>query len=173
MKENKKNIEYLSQWEPVRLELMKYILYFIKDEDAALDILQSTTEISYKKYKGIIDSKIFKYQLLAIAKNKIFEHRRKKIREFSSGIPENTFNKGDTGVEIDLIEQESLCDIISALDDLEQQFIVLRYKEALSYKDISKVLGKSEGALRTYHHRLIRKLNKIINVGTKDHSSEC
>ena len=173
MQEKRKNIEYLSQWEPIRIELMKYILYYIKDEDAALDILQSTTEISYKKYKGIIDSKIFKYQLLAIAKNKIFEYRRKKAREFSSAILENNFSKGTPGGEIDMIEQEGLVDIISVLNDFEQQFIALRYKESLSYKEISLVLGKSEGALRTYHHRLIRKLNKIINAGIKDHSSEC
>jgi len=147
----------------VRIELYKYILYFVRNEDIALDILQATTEISYKKYKEPMDSKVFKYQLLAIAKNKIYESNRKISKEFpSSNITENFLGEKDLALESIFNKQIDWQEILSQLNDFDQQFIILRYKESLSYKDISVILGKSEGALRTHHHRLIDKLYKII-----------
>lgn len=163
MRESKKNIDYLSQWEPVRIELYKYIFYFVKNEDIALDILHATTEISYKKYTGLMDSKVFKYQLLAIAKNKIYEFNRKKSKEvYINGLADTFFVENDLGFENIFDKQIDWNYLLYKLSDFEQQFIVLRYKETLSYKDISIILGKSEGALRTQNHRLIGKLYKLI-----------
>lgn len=163
MKESKKNVDYLSQWEPVRIELYKYISYFVKNEDIALDILHAATEISYKKYKGLMDSKVFKYQLLAIAKNKIFEFNRKKSKEiYFNSLTDTFLGENDLGFDSIFDKQIDWQYLLSELSDFEQQFIVLRYKETLSYKDISMILGKSEGALRTQNHRLIGKLYKLI-----------
>ncbi|MEM7134629.1 MAG: sigma-70 family RNA polymerase sigma factor [Chloroflexota bacterium] len=52
--------------------------------------------------------------------------------------------------------------IMKQLNPTEQQIVTLRYYKGLSYTDISQQLGKSSGAVRTAHTRLIQKLRKTL-----------
>jgi RNA polymerase sigma factor (sigma-70 family) len=173
--------EFLNQWNLVKSELYKYIIYFVFDQDQADDIMQSTAELAYTKYHGQISNEIFKYQLFNIAKKKFFEYNRKirrqskevsyeMLKENLSGQNNLLENQEDDLADI-IIEYElrdDLKKVVSQLPNFDQQLIFLRYKKSLSFKKIAKILGKSDGALRTYHYRLINKIYKLITEKDKN-----
>ena len=173
--------EFITQWNLVKSELHKYITYFVFDQDKTDDIMQSTAELAYRKYKGQISNEIFKYKLFNIAKKKFYEYNRKirrqskevsyeMLEENMSGQSNLTDNRVDDIADI-MTEYELRDDLkkaISQLPSFDQQLIVLRYKKSLSFKEIARVLDKSDGAIRIYHYRLINKIYKLITEKDKN-----
>ncbi|MBV7327270.1 sigma-70 family RNA polymerase sigma factor [Chloroflexi bacterium TSY] len=51
---------------------------------------------------------------------------------------------------------------IKRLKPTEQQIVLLRYYKGLSHAEIGERLGKSSGAIRTAHTRLLAKLRELI-----------
>ncbi len=51
---------------------------------------------------------------------------------------------------------------IAKLEPDQQDVIVMKFVDELSNKEISDVLGKSEGAIRVIQHRALRQLKKLI-----------
>ena len=173
--------EFLTQWNLVKSELHKYITHFVFDQDQADDIMQSTAELAYTKYKGQISSEIFKYKLFNIAKKKFYEYNRKtrkqskevsyEMLEENLACQNNLLGNQEDDIVFKVTEQElkdDLKKIISQLSSFDQQLIILRYKKTLSFKKIAKILDKSDGALRTYHYRLINKIYKLITEKDKN-----
>lgn len=57
-------------------------------------------------------------------------------------------------------EKELLLENIRALPHVQQQAIILRYIQNLSYKEISEILDKSEGAVKQLLHRGLTSLRE-------------
>lgn len=53
--------------------------------------------------------------------------------------------------------------ILQSLDTPCRQLITMRLHEAMSYQEISRALGKSEGAVRVQMHRCIRNAQRLID----------
>lgn len=51
-------------------------------------------------------------------------------------------------------------EIIQGLDPLRQELLVLKFHEELSNADIGKVLGRSEGAIKSLYHRTLLQLRE-------------
>lgn len=100
--------------------------------------------------------------LYRIASNAIADHYRKKGRslelteeylaEDRSASPENTL--------INKMEKEQLIMMIKSLPPLQQQAIILRYIQNMSYKDISQIMEKTEGAVKQLLHRGLSSLRE-------------
>lgn len=57
-------------------------------------------------------------------------------------------------------EKEQLLRNLKALPPVQQQAIILRYMQNLSYKEISQILDKSEGAVKQLLHRGLTSLRE-------------
>jgi RNA polymerase sigma-70 factor (ECF subfamily) len=51
---------------------------------------------------------------------------------------------------------------LSKLTSGQQQVILLRFGEGLRIADVSRLMGKSEGAIRVLQHRAVKRLSKLL-----------
>ena len=64
-----------------------------------------------------------------------------------------------------VISAEEAADLSAAivqLSDDQQQVIVLRFIEGMSYARVADILGKSQGACRVLQHRALNALNELL-----------
>jgi len=105
--------------------------------------------------------------LWQIAKNTVKDYYRKKkpisLSDFVLKSKENDDfleGKNDPKAGLDLTE---IIDLIKDFSEEEQEVFSLHYLSDLSYRDISKTLGKSESSLRVLVHRVNKKIRKLFN----------
>lgn len=111
-----------------------------------------------------------------ITRNTLIDYYRDK-KEVSFSDIEDVEN--EFGVEDNIykrIEMRQVKDVIKGFGDEERELFALYYLSDLSYRDISKIMNKSEGALRVATHRLLKKIKEkmtndqqsVIDNGKKE-----
>ncbi len=73
-------------------------------------------------------------------------------RERDREINENGISK--------ILDDDSFYYLISSLNDVEQQIMILRFVEDLSFKSISKEMQMPMGTVTVYYYRALEKLKK-------------
>lgn len=145
--------------------IKNYIFFITQDEDLSEEIMQETFVVAIKQinnFRG--DCKISTW-LCSIAK-KILYKKTKKIKK-NSTVPidelEITDNKN---IEDDYIKKDNkfkLYQAIQSLDADTKEVIYLRLTGDLSFKEIGKILNKSENWARTTFFRGKQKLSEKLN----------
>ncbi len=148
-----------------------HIRKFVFDHEDANDIVQNTF---IKAFKGIMgfraDAKIYTW-LYRIATNEALTFLDKKRRKHTESMEDvdvslclrmttDTFFDGDQA-------QQLLQKAIFSLPDKQRLVFNMRYYDALSYEDISSILGTSTGALKASYHHAVKKIEHFIR-----HTSE-
>lgn len=108
--------------------------------------------------------------LYRIARNKVIDHyrTRKSLINIERVLEEVMIeDKAEEGA-VKKMEMEAVYRALSKLTPDQQEIIVLRFVEELSYQEISKVVGKNQGAIRVLQFRAIRKLKKIMDKEGKE-----
>jgi RNA polymerase sigma-70 factor, ECF subfamily len=107
----------------------------------------------------------FSSWLYAIARNTVIDFWKKKKDWDISELGKNTIKSKEEPVD-DLIEREDdlrrLKEIIELLTDEQQEAVILKFIDGLSNKEISKIMGKKEDAIRQLQSRAIRILKEYI-----------
>ena len=138
----------------------------VYNHDDANDIMQNTF---IKIYKGINrfkeQSKLYTW-IYRIASNEAISFLKKQKRQQSISIDD-----GDQGVyhllqadpyfegdAFELMFQQAL----AVLPEKQKLVFNLRYYDELSYKEISEILGTSEGGLKASYHHAVKKIEAFI-----------
>ncbi len=155
-------------------EIFHYILRRTADVETAQDI---TSEVFFRALKNI--SKFhwqgvpFSAWLYRIANNETARYfsRGKKTRTRLDDVPESDLGTSPSAEE-ELVEAEAdlkrhrqylaLHDNISKLDARYQEVITLKYFENKQISEISAILGKSEGTVKSLLHRGLEKLEVLM-----------
>lgn len=107
----------------------------------------------------------FSSWLYAIARNTVIDFWRKKKDWSISELGENTIKEERRPID-DLIEEEgdlrAVKEAIELLTDEQQEVIILKFIDGLSNKEISKIIGKREDAIRQLQSRAIRILREYL-----------
>jgi RNA polymerase sigma-70 factor (ECF subfamily) len=107
----------------------------------------------------------FSSWLYAIARNTVIDFWRKKKDWNISELGENTIKSKEEPID-DLIEKEEdlriLRKTIELLTDEQQEVVILKFIDGLLNKEISKIIGKKEDAIRQLQSRAIRILKEYI-----------
>ena len=145
-------------------QIYRYIYFRVNQdrqvaEDIAQDVFLKAFEriISYKKKK----SGGFRAWLYQIARNKTIDHLR------TNG--ESVKFKGEIidlkeDIENGLIikeEYKALLSAIRKLPKLQKEIITLAYINDLSNKDIAKITGKNDEAVRAVKYRALKNLKRL------------
>lgn len=56
-------------------------------------------------------------------------------------------------------------EVFQALDPTCREIFVMRFREGMQYGEMSKRLGKSEGALRVQMHRCVQRARELLERG--------
>lgn len=170
----------------VERRAFKRTVYLVRDEDAALDIVQDAMIKLAEKY---FDRPAAEFPMLfqRILSNATMDHfRRQKVRNavFSNL---SDFEGGDGGDDFDLLEtlesQEgalghdsaadevsraqtlaAIEDEVAALPTRQREAFLLRYWEELDVAETAAVMGCSEGSVKTHCSRAVHALAKTLKA---------
>lgn len=140
----------------------------IRNNEDALDLAQEVFVKAYHNLKDFKRESAFYTWLYRIALNLSFNHaRQKKIRSFVS-----LFDMGDTlpaknNPAEDLQQNQisvAIDKAVLTLPKKQRSVFVLRYYDQMPYKQMSEVLGKTEGSLKASYFQALKKMQKQLKA---------
>ena len=144
--------------------IYKHIFYRTGNQNAAEDITQEVFIRAWKampKYRH--RGAHFVSWLIAIANNLLadyYQRYKKTSLIYQSLRTENVPSSENIHIQ-KLFIQEA----VSRLTDIRRTVILMRFIEGFTFKEIGKLLNKSEGAVRVIQHRAILDLRALLNIG--------
>lgn len=100
--------------------------------------------------------------LLAVARNLCTDHERHARRER----PPVGRAEGEASDAEPVWADEGLRKALAGLKPAQQQVVFLRAVEDLSFAEIGRLVGRSEGAVRVQYHRAVRQVRKAMEKVT-------
>lgn len=140
--------------------IYNFILYRTRDRELSQDIT-STTFLKAVKHIGEFSNKkgTFASWLYTIARNALFDHFRshKNTTDIDDvwDIGDGTNIERDTELKISV---EKIKNYLADLKPEQRDIVLMRVWDELSYKEIARILGKSEGSCKMIFSRTIAKL---------------
>jgi len=134
-------------------------LGFVRDPDTAMDISQMAFIKAYKNLKRFDLERPFFPWFYRILRNLSLDHI-KRARRISEIPLEDVQILSDEREDRDM--KEALLKAIDELPVEQQEIILLRYFEGLSYKEIAETVGKPIGTVMSSLHYSKRKLKNTL-----------
>lgn len=138
-------------------DVFRFSLWLSRDESEAED-LASETFVRAWSHRHRLRTETLKAYLLAIARNAHLDSRRRsrRIAELPEEMPDSgpsPHREATAKIDLDRIRSA-----MAAWSEPDRAALVLRAEQGLSYGEIARVLGISEGAARVKVYRGRRKL---------------
>jgi RNA polymerase sigma-70 factor (ECF subfamily) len=151
--------------------IYNYIYYRVSDDTLAEDLaaevfLKAMEAIESFTFRGIP----FSAWLYRIANNLVIDHFRRQPRRPHVPLEETQFATNENpGEALERgITRQSLQRALSALTEEQQQVVVLKFVDGLSNSEAARVLGKTEGAIKSLQHRALASLGRLLGEASKD-----
>lgn len=148
----------------------KYLLCLTNDSDISEELTQETFYKMLKKINSFNGNSKLSVWLCEIAKNLWYDYlRKKKIKTVSYDEMKNSdsiINKEN--LENQYINKEKLDETtrkIESLDNLSKRILYLRLNSDMSFKEIGKILGKTETWARVTFYRAKQKIKEDYKNG--------
>lgn len=136
------------------------------DRDDSMDVTQNVFLKVYRKLGSFRGKGSFKSWLLRIAHNEGIDWVRRHARDRTAGeLDESSALHSGSEEDPDFArveDRESLARAMDHLNPKQRQAIMLRYFESLSVREVSTVLGCSEGTVKSLLFRSIRVLRERV-----------
>jgi len=139
----------------------RFILKNLRDEDAAMDIVQDAFEKLWMKFREISAGGAKSY-LFTTAYHRLIDHTRKEKRMERIS---DSYERGheDPGHYSDL--KAILDEALDRLPELQKSLILLRDYEGYSYEEIGKITGLNESQVKVYIFRARTALkNYLVSI---------
>ena len=148
----------------------KYLLCLTANPDISEELTQETFYKMLKKINSFNGNSKLSVWLCEIAKNLWYDYlRKKKIKTVSYDEMKNSdsiINKEN--LENQYINKEKLDETtrkIESLDNLSKRILYLRLNSDMSFKEIGKILGKTETWARVTFYRAKQKIKEDYKNG--------
>ncbi|MFC1908708.1 RNA polymerase sigma factor [Chloroflexota bacterium] len=141
--------------------IYRYVFYQVKDKMTAEDI---TEEVFVKAWKAIEScqgkEQTFSSWLYRIAHNHMINTLR-KTQKCTSIEQHNIVDIKDAKQEVEIgLEYRELLEAITCLPQNQKQVIILKFIEGMETREIGKIMGKREGAIRILQMRALNTLKR-------------
>jgi len=139
----------------------RFILKNIRDEEAAMDIVQDAFEKMWLKFREISAASAKSY-LFTTAYHRMIDYTRKEKR--MDRMQDRFDNRqDDSGHYSDL--KEILDEALNRLPGLQKSLILLRDYEGYNYEEIGKITGLNESQVKVYIFRARTALkNYLVSI---------
>ncbi len=145
------------------VRIYRYVFYQVRNKMIAEDL---TEEVFVKAWRAIDSCRgketTFSPWLFRIAHNHVIDSLRRS-RNNSSVEVENLPERSDptTRAEGEL-ERHELIKLVARLPEKQRQVVILKFIEGLDNHEISRILGKGEGAIRILQMRALSLLREWL-----------
>ncbi len=143
----------------------RYLLYRVREPSDAEDL---ASEVFTRAFANIHryrwQGKSFLAWLYTIARNAVTDRRRRDRPTVDLDDAYGLAEDGPTAHEraVHGEEVDALRGAVKHLTTEQQEVLVLRFVENLSSRQVAKILGKNEGAIRALQFRALGRLRKIL-----------
>ncbi|MBW6461009.1 MAG: RNA polymerase sigma factor [Bacteroidales bacterium] len=139
----------------------RFILKNLRDEAAAMDIVQDAFEKMWLKFREISFGKAKSY-LFTTAYHRMIDHIRKEKR---MGRLEQGFDLGDYSGITPHDLKGILDEALGRLPEIQRSVVMLRDYEGYSYEEIGQITGLNESQVKVYIFRARSALkNYLVSV---------
>ena len=133
----------------------------IEAEDLTADVfLRAWGALSRYRERG----HPFSALLFKIARNALIDYRRKMLKEGSQSQELiETIPDRNSKVSEDVIRSQAHQNLWQLLGEMSENYrsvLILRFINSLSIREISRILGRSEGSVRVLQHRALKVLRE-------------
>src|SRR5438046_7484301 len=145
--------------------LYRYILYRVREPSDAEDL---TSEVFTRAFANIHryrwQGKSFLAWLYTIARNAVTDRRRRQRPTVDLDDAYGVAEEGPTAHDLAALSEQvdALRGAVKHLTTEQQEVLVLRFVENMSSRQVAKVLGKNEGAIRALQFRALGRLRKLL-----------
>ncbi len=146
-----------------------HVRRMVEYHDDAHDVLQNTMIKVYKsieRFEG--KSKLYTW-LYRIATNECLTFLSKRSKKSMSSLDDELEHVGRTLKADSYFDgneaQLRLNQAIYTLPEKQKAVFNMRYFDALSYRDMSEILGVTEGGLKASYHHAVKKIEAFIKKG--------
>lgn len=150
-------------------KIFNFVNRMVRDPDKSDDITQEVfLKVYLNKDRFRPDSDFYAW-IYKIATNQVLKHfsKEKVLRKLLFGFKEKFPSNGnERGIRIDISKH------LNKLKPKERLAIQLIKYEGYSYEEAAKLMDASVGAIKTYVHRGVLKLKKIIGEERNDLQGE-
>ncbi len=140
-------------------KIYRYCYFKLRNQHLAEDITQEAF-LRFFECDSYKDTGRPLAYLYTVARNLCMDEFRKTHAE------ELKDEIADKGFEDTLIEKEDLEQAMKTLEKAEQELLLLRYVNEVSFADLSRMYGKSRFALHRELTKIVKKLERRISDGT-------
>ena len=154
---------FVAHYQDTKDKVFNYLMYRLNfDRDTCEDLLMDIVLKAYEKFDQFDSKKgSFKNWIFRIAHNHLVNHYR------DSRPADSLDDMEEAGMQVPSVEMEEQVSeqldearirrILGLLTESDREVITLRYMNDLSYEEISDLLEKSEGAVRTSLSRALEQ----------------
>ena len=143
----------------------RYVFFRVSDDEMAEDI---TSQVFLKAWENLdryqFGSSPFLAWLYTIARNQVIDHYRARKQTVSIdevvSLPAHD-DAVDEQVQV-RFDIQAMSDGLQFLTEEQQQVLTLRFIAGLETNEISKQMGKAEGAIRALQMRALQALSKYM-----------
>jgi len=145
--------------------IYRYIHLRVGREDLAEDL---TADVFLKMVEGI---ESFDYRgvpfaawLFRIAHDRVVDYFRRETGKETVSLSEGLSAPGEglTAITEAALARERLRQAFGRLPEEQKQVIVLKFGEGLTNAEVGRLLGKSEGAVKSLQHRALASLRRLL-----------
>lgn len=152
-------------------DVFQFLLYMVKNRQTAEDLMQEVYVRVLKAFSRFEGKSTEKTWLFSIAKNVAIDYFRKSSVRKRHALDffdwEKQELKSSDALPEELAElNDEMKQLLDALDECtgdQKMVIIMRYFQDLSIAETSKVLGWTEGKVKTTQHRAIHKLRDRLS----------
>lgn len=153
-------------------ELFRFIYARVEDRQTAEDI---TSDVFLKAWEKLDSYEIrgapFRAWLYRIARNAVIDHYRTRKQEAPLEAVINTTDEDSMPVaqKVSLsLESETVLTAMHEITDDQRNVLILKFVQNLTTKEVAKILGKRQGAIRALQMRGLQSLAKVLEEDTDD-----
>lgn len=135
--------------------------------DEVDELVQDTFVRAFGSLDGFRGESSFRTWLFTIERRLLMDRRRSERRRPLS----LEIGEGDASTEYDalddLVADEAQASVRRAIDRLtptQREVFLLRVNEGLSYKEIARAVGSTEGAARVHYHNAMRAVKEFLDA---------
>lgn len=154
--------------------VFNYCLFRVGDSATAEDLTAETFERAWRNRTRYRPEKAcFTTWLYSIARHLIIDKQRQNQRHPVATLNERQLDVGPS-IELQVEQNEKLVhlhNLVQSLDEYEQELIALKFGAGLTNKQIGQILNKSESAIGSALHRVMKKLRQDWNVSYVDETN--
>ncbi len=152
--------------------IYRYLYFRLRSAPDAEDLTNQVFLNAWRSIGRFEPGKVpFGAWLYTIAHNLLVNHYRSRQRRAETTIDENTDSAMEAGPMIVNPETEfekkwrnqALREAIESLNEEQQLVVYFRFIERRDHSAVAKMLGKSEGAVRTIQFRALQALRRLVD----------